>query len=254
MSLFWPAHNETDMEDFANFITTRRRELELTLGDVATKLDVSPITVSNWSNGQATPDPEQLTALAALLEVPAEDLTSMAGLEPVPEDRIDIPPDAFDPVEPAVVDIPQPEAVDPLEPTVPTHSEPIAAVEPAPEPVERMTPPPATGPPEVAAVAQEVAIPAFVESPQAERPRSRQAGRPSRRASGTTLAAERPPPTLLPLTYIEDPKQLMRYRIRWAITLVALVIMFFVLLWASAGLISALSDIKESVTPGGGGS
>ncbi len=54
---------------------------------------------------------------------------------------------------------------------------------------------------------------------------------------------------LSPLTYVQDPKQLLRYRIRWAITTVALIIMAFVLFWALAGLFDALSEVKESVTP-----
>ena len=62
--------------------------------------------------------------------------------------------------------------------------------------------------------------------------------------------AERPV-TTLPLTYIEDPKQLMRYRIRWALTIIILIIMFFILLWASRELLSSLSEIKQAVTPGG---
>ncbi len=49
---------------FPEFITSRRRELDLTLGDVANSLGVSPITVSDWSSGDATPEPEHLTALA----------------------------------------------------------------------------------------------------------------------------------------------------------------------------------------------
>ncbi|NNL71533.1 MAG: hypothetical protein HKO70_16415 [Acidimicrobiia bacterium] len=43
----------------------------------------------------------------------------------------------------------------------------------------------------------------------------------------------------------------MRYRIRWALTVVILVIMFFILLWASRELLSSLSEIKQAVTPGG---
>ncbi len=50
---------------------------------------------------------------------------------------------------------------------------------------------------------------------------------------------------------IEDPRQLVRYRIRWALTVVILVIMFIVLLWASRELLSALSEVKQAVTPGG---
>ena len=65
---------------FPEFITSRRRELDLTLGDVASRLGVSPITVSNWSNGDSRPKPENLVALADLLEVPAEELAEMAGI------------------------------------------------------------------------------------------------------------------------------------------------------------------------------
>jgi transcriptional regulator with XRE-family HTH domain len=65
---------------FPDFITARRRELELTLGDVAARLGVSPITVSNWSNGNATPKTENLVALAELLDVPPDELADMAGV------------------------------------------------------------------------------------------------------------------------------------------------------------------------------
>ena len=65
---------------FPDFITARRRELELTLGDVAARLGVSPITVSNWSNGDSTPNPQNLVALAELLEVPPNELADMAGV------------------------------------------------------------------------------------------------------------------------------------------------------------------------------
>ncbi|MEE9227782.1 MAG: hypothetical protein V3U47_02305, partial [Acidimicrobiia bacterium] len=57
------------------------------------------------------------------------------------------------------------------------------------------------------------------------------------------------PPQLGPLTYVQDPKQLLRYRIRWGITTVVLIVMAFVLFWALAGLFDALSEVKESVTP-----
>ena len=62
---------------------------------------------------------------------------------------------------------------------------------------------------------------------------------------------EEQPVSALPLTDVEDPKQLTRYRIRWALTLIVLVVMFFILLWASRELLSALSEVKQAVTPGG---
>lgn len=233
-------------EDFGAFITSRRRELELTLGDVATQLDVSPITVSNWSNGQSTPDSDQLSALAALLDVPADELTSMAGtvLDEAPAKAV--PSEA--PADPP--DEPEAPPVDSELEMAETIEEASAEVE-VPEADLPEVDVPEVDVPEVEVPAfVEAEVPAVVETPApAPEPARRAAGRRSRSATAT---AERPVATTLPLTYIEDPKALMRYRIRWGITLVALVVMFFILLWAAGGLISALSDIKESVTPGGG--
>ena len=94
-------------------------------------------------------------------------------------------------------------------------------------------------------------VPAFVAAAPEEAPRERATRRPSiRRQAARTVADDRPV-TVLPLTYIEDPQQLMRYRIRWALTVVVLAVMFLVLLWASRELLSALSEVKQAVTPGG---
>lgn len=266
---------------FPEFITARRRELELTLGDVASGLGVSPITVSNWSNGDATPKPENLVALAELLEVPPDELADMAGVtlksaadgvnllpageaetdddpaaplteepevsEPIAEIRLAEPDPVEDlaevePVSEPAAEIPIPEDSD-GEATAPAPSdEEVAEPEPEmPEPVEEADEAPDTVPAFVAAEA-----PAPEKAPAArKRPSIR---RPGGRAPAD--AGERQV-TTLPLTYIEDPQQLMRYRIRWALTVVILVIMFIVLLWASRELLSALSEVKQAVTPGG---
>ena len=250
---------------FPEFITARRRELELTLGDVANSLGVSPITVSNWSNGQAKPKQEQVTALAELLDVDPGKLSELAGVPSKPEARINLMP------VPEADDVPEPPAPAktagrPTEPEPPAVKdepesppaartpdsgrssdeidselaelieEASAEIEPPPVPVGARAGaadsprPPSTGP-----------------EPAAERATPRRA-RSLRRTVGA--GAERPV-TTLPLTYIEDPKQLMRYRIRWALTIIILIIMFFILLWASRELLSSLSEIKQAVTPGG---
>jgi transcriptional regulator with XRE-family HTH domain len=302
---------------FPDFITARRRELDLTLGDVASELGVSPITVSNWSNGDSRPNPENLAALADLLEVPADELAEMAGVklatpdvavnlmpkadqEPVPDepltDEIDMEEPvaavlisdsvptaeeaAGSPAEPAEAeaattdleadevpipapDVEPPEAMDQGEPAVdetpdeiPDVAVPIPAIDdeavPAAAAVAEAAPPeaPIDEPPVGAPSSGEPdAVPAFLAATPETEPAAKR--RPSLRRPSRAPADETGPVAVLPLTYIEDPKQLMRYRIRWILTAVVLAIMFFVLLWASRELLSALSEVKQAVTPGG---
>lgn len=268
---------------FPEFITARRRELELTLGDVASGLGVSPITVSNWSNGDSTPNPKNLVALAELLEVPADELADMAGVNLksaadgvnlMPAGEVETDGDAPAPLaeetevsEPiAEIRLPDPDPVD-----EPTEVEPVSepeveipspedtveeAAKPAPSDEVVAVPEPEPETPEPAEEAEEApdTVPAFM-ADRAQAPEKAPAAkkRPSIRRPGgrASAAAVERQVTTLPLTYIEDPRQLMRYRIRWALTVVILVIMFIVLLWASRELLSALSEVKQAVTPGG---
>jgi transcriptional regulator with XRE-family HTH domain len=262
---------------FPEFITSRRRELDLTLGDVATRLGVSPITVSNWSNGDSRPKPQNLVALADLLEVPADDLAKMAGISlGTPDVAVNLMPAGNGtPEEPSTDEVVTDEpvaAVRMSEPAPPTDLEaaevpipamddavPVAVVanealvadtvsvaDAAPSADDAPDPVPAEEAPD--------SVPAFVAAASKAAPRERATRRPSiRRQAARTVADDRPV-TVLPLTYIEDPQQLMRYRIRWALTVVVLAIMFLVLLWASRELLSALSEVKQAVTPGGIGS
>lgn len=269
---------------FPEFITSRRRELELTLGDVASKLGVSPITVSNWSNGASTPKPENLVPLANLLEVPADDLASMAGvaLPAAPEAGVNLMPTATEPTEEADPTTEEQEVSGPIavlrtgeapgavQPeAAELTDEPVTAESASPAaPVPEIEPPPLATPPaademdsELAELIEETTadreapagVPAFVATEAPEPAAARR--RPTVRRPRRTAAAPERPVTTLPLTYIEDPRQLMRYRIRWTLTVVVLAIMFVILLWASGELLSALSEVKQAVTPGGiGGS
>lgn len=246
---------------FPDFITTRRRELDLTLGDVANGLGVSPITVSNWSNGQAKPDPDQLSALADLLDVPTEKLASMAGVSVIPpEPAVNLMPSTTEPaaVEQAAEDagLDSGESTGPIAMLRTTDEEPRATTVPA-------AAPPSPDLPSDDADAIDSELAELIEEATAEEqpapaaPQSRASTQaPARRRAirrRRDPAADRPV-TALPLTYVEDPKQLTRYRIRWALTTVVLVVMFFILLWASGELLSALSEVKQAVTPGGIGS
>jgi transcriptional regulator with XRE-family HTH domain len=273
---------------FPEFITARRRELELTLGDVAAGLGVSPITVSNWSNGTSTPRPENLVALAELLEVPPDELAGMAGVtlksaadgvNLLPADLVEDADEAPAPLD-EETDLPEPVAELRLtqpnlvedSPEVEVIVEPEAevqirgpveqAAEPEPqdevqipELIDDQTVVPTPEKPETVEEADRApdAVPAFVaaEAPAPQTPPAARRRPSIRRPGGRAPAAAERQVTTLPLTYIEDPKQLMRYRIRWALTVIVLFIMFIVLLWASGELLSALSEVKQAVTPGG---
>ena len=148
-----------------------------------------------------------------------------------------------------VVPIPEPE--DQVEEVVESSPEPATPIE------EAATVEPDEMDSELADLIEEAAAeerrdpePAVVTQPPEEEQRPARR-RPSIRRRRP--AAEQPV-TALPLTYVEDPKQLTRYRIRWALTLIILVVMFFILLWASRELLSALSEVRQAVTPGGIGS
>ncbi len=240
---------------FPQFITARRRELELTLGDVASDVGVSPITVSNWSNGQSVPKKENLVALAAVLDFPADELAGMAGVEldPVPEPEpepeivieTDAPADDTPGGDPGVnVEVADPQVVPMAD--IPTIEHPaLAGTEEAETDVEELVMEEsavvAEDPPKVDEVTGDPASPAPEE--MAPAPDSVPDVIPRVAVSPPT------PPQLGPLTYVQDPKQLLRYRIRWGITTVVLIVMAFVLFWALAGLFDALSEVKESVTP-----
>lgn len=252
---------------FPEFITARRRALELTLGDVASDIGVSPITVSNWSNGQSVPKKDNLMALAGVLGLPPYELADMAGIE------LDPPPD----LEPE----PQPEpamVMETVEPAAVTEraDEPGDIQEEAATAFDLIADPPEAAIPRVEhptldapeampsdadsgveveadeAIGDEESSPAKVApgAPAAPKVSTPPPGPESTPDVIPRIAASAPTTTqLTPLTYVQDPKQLLRYRIRWGITAVALVIMAFVLFWALAGLIDALGDVKESVTP-----
>ncbi len=228
---------------FPEFITARRRELELTLGDVASTVGVSPITVSNWSNGQSVPQKDNLIALAEVLDLPPDELASIAGVELDPE-----------PIDPPDSEI-QLDVVDHDGESNATATDDVPAV--GIPTIEH----PALEAAEAAALQAQAAAdedegtktPSFAEAEEAPEAETAEPEPPPLPPSRTDVAprmttASSNTGQTTPLTYVQDPQQLLRYRIRWAITTVALIIMAFVLIWALAGLIDSLSSVKESVT------
>ncbi len=255
---------------FPEFITARRRELELTLGDVAASLGVSPITVSNWSNGDSKPKADNLVALAKLLEVPADKLAQMAAvtLKSAPEPAVNLMPPAPAGTE-VDTDKPLTEETDPSEPIAELRvADPAAAADVVLAKTDESVGIPQVEPPTIDEPAVTDAIEADKDDDEEPAPELDTAGdrhpdeedqesdptpkrRPSLRRSRPAAAVAEREVTTLPLTYVEDPRQLMRYRIRWALTVIVLFVMFVVLLWATRELLSALSEVKQAVTPGG---
>lgn len=246
---------------FSEFITTRRRDLELSLGDVARTLEVSPISVSNWSNGYSVPDRETLVRLAQLLQSDPDELEAMAAearetIEPeaMEEQELEAPEAGAEPIEEEIVDLPA--AVAPPAPATPADDSVARQVQLAP--------------PEVVVPLDEATEEHWVttESPVVESP---VAG-----ADGQTAARVVEPPPIpaqddffdldSPLaepeyegsvvsggsfapTYVEDTQLLWRYRIRWAITAVILIIMVFVLFWSVGNMWDTLKSGIDSVLP-----
>ena len=259
---------------FPQFITDRRRELELTLGDVASNIGVSPITVSNWSNGQSIPKTENLVALASVLELPAEELAEMAGvsLTADTEAEAEVEPETTEVAEEAAetIEVAE-EAAETIElaeeAPVDEHTEEheVSDLQDSPEvsipTIEHPTLAEAGTEAEALAAeadlieeGEELEDPPKVELAVEAPPAPKQLDTPPVPDSvpdvipRVTVSA--PSTTQLsPLTYVQDPRQLLRYRIRWGITTVVLIIMAFVLVWALGELFTALSDVKESVTP-----
>lgn len=107
----------------------------------------------------------------------------------------------------------------------------VAEASPEPEPVPSVAAP--SPPAEVRPIASESAPARADDPPPFVTPEGR-----AEQMSGTA-----------PLGYVQDSQMMLRYRIRWAITTVVLVILFFIGLWASRELIDALSLVFDAVTP-----
>ncbi len=68
----------TDSSKVGSFISEKRKELGLTQGQLAERLNVSFQTISKWENGKAYPNIEILSDLARTLEVSVDELLSGA--------------------------------------------------------------------------------------------------------------------------------------------------------------------------------
>lgn len=62
------------MNDFSQFLYTRRKALGLTQQNIADKLNITNKAVSKWESGECFPETAQLVALADILECTVDEL------------------------------------------------------------------------------------------------------------------------------------------------------------------------------------
>ena len=80
-----PLHKLTVMEGIGPFIRRRRDELDLSLRELAKKLDCSPAFVSDIELGRRHPSDKVLAEIARILEVKVEELRKMDVRPPIEE-------------------------------------------------------------------------------------------------------------------------------------------------------------------------
>lgn len=65
---------------FGTFLASRRRELGLSMGQVAEQLGIAKSNVHNYEKGEWLPKADKMYALAKALDLPYEDLLAAAGM------------------------------------------------------------------------------------------------------------------------------------------------------------------------------
>lgn len=78
-------HKLTQMEGIGPFIRRRRDELDLSLRELAKKLDCSPAFISDIELGRRHPSDKVLVEIARILKVKVEDLRGMDLRPPIEE-------------------------------------------------------------------------------------------------------------------------------------------------------------------------
>ena len=202
-------------QSFGEFVAARRAELGIPLSTFADLVGRSTGTVRSWERGRAAPgDPKTLVAMAAVLDVDEAHLAALAG-----GDRLEPPP------------LPAPSVED--APALPEPDEPLAAdepgdpgfddewTEPDDEPLPWITTD-SPAPPPVPDFPTEV---------------------------GAPLADDRIPWLPLPPAHkvIDRTDDGVRYPLRIAATIVAIVLLLVLLQWALGEFTTALGELRTSM-------
>ena len=85
MTLQCPLYKLTIMEGIGPYIRKRRDELDLSLRELAKRLDCSPAFISDIELGRRHPSDKVLIEIAKILKVKAEDLRKMDVRAPIDE-------------------------------------------------------------------------------------------------------------------------------------------------------------------------
>ena len=195
-------------QTFGEFVAARRAELGIPLSTFADLIGRSTSTVRAWERGRARPgDPSTLAAVAAVLDVEEAHLAALAGGE-----RLAPPP----PPEPSEIAPPPSDDGAAEEP-----GEPDEEAQTEEEPLPWITTD-APAPPNVPDVPTEV---------------------------GAPLADDRIPWLPLPPAHkvIDRTDEGLRYPIRIAATIVAIVLLLVLLQWALGEFSTALGELRTSM-------
>lgn len=199
---------------FARLFSQRRRELDLSVVDVAVRTGRPIEVVVGWDQGRAVPEDEEVDSVADILQLPKpllkEALRRVANYRmdtPPPEDRSESPdPD------------------DESEESAPMSTEALLSA-----------PYPSTAVRERFRQLPDLVTRSFL-SMFSDLRRSRNRRRRLARA-----------PTAFP-SYTEDRDQLLTYRLRMVFTAAGLAVLALVLRWSIGGLGSAISDLWNALT------
>lgn len=203
--------------DFGRLVKEARERVGMSQARLAELVGRSAGTVRAWERGSSLPtDPGVVTALAAALDLDEANLYRASGLEP--------PADAPTPTIEQVL-----QTIAPSEENEPQPGEDVESTpeeEPAPEPA-------LVGEPRV----------------RGRRVRERRPAVPT----PPVVTASKAGWTAAEASYVEDPGERLVYRLRWLYTLVGLLFLMIVLVWASGRMLEAVGDVLDGLKASIGG-
>ncbi len=221
---------------FGRTIRYRRTKLGLSQAKLGDLVGRSASTIRSWERDQAAPnDPSVLTILAAVLGLEERILYDKAGVAMPVRETSPTVEEAFASLAPESVVAEEPSTAEPVPTEEPAlEEEPEPQVEPDTEPEE-----PEPVEPALDAESQE-SVPPFEEEDTSST--SPPVPPPAYISPTEGYVITAPTPSVVEPSYMEDSSQRQMYRVRNLATLVLLVALVVVLLWALSNTVSAFGD------------
>ena len=250
------------MDAFASLVRRGRETSGLSYQRIAELVGRSPATIRDWERGKTTPrDPEVVLAVAAVLDIPEDELLQSAGLsrpavEPVAsysdlaphpdEEAAEMDETSAAVGEPSISPpTDEPEGEEPIDVDIPLWVQSIHEDVSRAETTDTEAPEDDEGQAETTDT--EAPLP---DEGQAEGPQVQQLEPPTHRTAIPPQLAPRPPaPVPSELSYLEDDRELTTYRLRAVITVVVGVVLVVILEWAFHGLGVSLKSALSGVHP-----